>query len=236
MMVRNRADFLDFVDAKALIKTLAMRIRTDLVEAIQTKNGASLIVSGGATPMGLFEALSHIDLPWEKVTVGLVDERWVDVANADSNEKLVRSHLLKDKAARAQFIGMKTKAESAVVAEGACDGRYEKISKPFDLVLLGMGTDGHTASWIPGADRLEAAVNPYSRKSCVGLRPAGSIYDRLTLTLPMILNAHRICVHIEGDDKRKSYEKAAAGGSCQVMPIRYILGQNKVPVTVFWAP
>lgn len=235
-MVQNHADFLLFTSAKALANDLATRIRDVLAEAIQKRNQGCLIVSGGTTPIELFKALSHTDLEWHQIMVGLVDERWINVIDVDSNEYLVRSFLLKDMAARARFIGMKTEAGTAVAAEKPCAIRYRKIPKPFDIVILGMGTDGHTASWFPDADRLATAVDPCTGKICVGLRPAGDAYDRMTLALPMILNTRRIIIHIEGEDKRQTYEKAAAGGSCPVMPIRYILGQKEVPVTVFWAP
>jgi 6-phosphogluconolactonase len=175
-------------------------------------------------------------LTWEKVVISLADERWVDTGSPDSNEYMVRTHLLKNKAAAARFIGLKTTDGAAGAGETACAMRIRQIPAPFDLLILGMGDDGHTASLFPGATALQGALNMTSERICMAVSPPAAPHDRMTLTLPALLNSRRIFVHIVGEKKRQVYQTAIAGESPEEMPIRAILGQKKVPVTIWWAP
>lgn len=227
---------LKFENQTTQVVALAGRIANSLSAAIKKRQKASLVVSGGTTPMPMFEALSHVDMAWDRVVIALVDERWVDVTGKDSNEHLVRTHLLKDKAGTAAFIGMKTAAETASAAEEECAARLKRIPMPYDVIVLGMGTDGHTASLFPGAAGLPAAVDLSSSRICMAIAPATAAHERMTLTLSAILNAREIFVQISGTEKRKVYEAAMAEGPPAEMPIRYVLRQEKVPVTVFWTP
>jgi 6-phosphogluconolactonase len=228
--------FLKFSSQTALVTEITRRIAISLIDAINKRGGASLAVSGGTTPMPMFEALSCVDLDWDKVVVSLVDERWVDVSEKDSNENLVRSHLLKNMAASASFIGMKTAAVTASEGEKECAERLKYIRMPYDVMVLGMGGDGHTASLFPGAEKLSAAVDMASGNICMAIAPVTASHERMTLTLPTILNTREIIVQISSEEKRKVYEQAISEGPLEEMPIRYILRQEKVPVMVYWAP
>ena len=229
-------NMIEFANAFGLNRNLAERILHLLGDGIRHRGRASLVVSGGTTPMALFEALSGANLAWEKVVVSLADERWVDPGSPDSNEHLVRTHLLKNKAAAAMFIGLKTPDGNAGAGEAACEKRIRQIPVPFDLLILGMGDDGHTASLFPGAAALPGALDMASERICMAVTAPAAPHDRMTLTLPALLNSRRIFVHIVGEKKRHVYEKAIAGESPEEMPIRAILGQKKVPVTIWWAP
>jgi 6-phosphogluconolactonase len=156
-MAEYHGEFIEFAHTSGLNRELTERIRQLLGDGIRHRGRASLVVSGGTTPVALFEALSGEDMPWEKVVVSLADERWVDPGTPDSNERLVRTHLLKNKAAAATFIGLKTPEDPAGAGEAACENRIRQIPVPFDLLILGMGDDGHTASLFPGAARKESA-------------------------------------------------------------------------------
>jgi 6-phosphogluconolactonase len=228
--------FLKFDSQAALVSEMTGRIANLLTAAVNKRGGASLAVSGGTTPMPMFETLSRADLEWDKVVVFLVDERWVAVSDKDSNENLVRTHLLKNKAAAASFLGMKTAAATASAGERECAERLKRLPMPYDIMVLGMGRDGHTASLFPGAEKLPLAVDMASGRVCMAIAPATAAHERMTLTLPTILNTREIIVHISGADKRKVYEKAISGGPPEEMPVRYVLRQEKVPVTIFWAP
>ncbi len=225
-----------FQDAEELAERLSEHVAQRLKEAIAKRGHGVLVVSGGSTPLPLFEHLSSQDIPWEKVFITLADERWVEPDDADSNEHLVRNHLLKNRAARARFIGLKTDEASAGQGEMACEKRLREIPTPFDIVVLGMGGDGHTASLFPGASRLAAATAMDSGRRCMAITPATAPHERMTLTLPALLNSREIILHITGEKKWQVYEKAAAKGPEDQMPIRYILRQKQVPVTVWWAP
>jgi len=235
-MTDNHGNFIEFGHTSGLNRELTERIQQLLGDGIRHRGQASLVVSGGTTPVALFEALSGADLSWEKVVISLADERWVDPGSPDSNERLVRTHLLKNKAAAATFIGMKTPGGNAGAGEAACAMRIRQIPVPFDVLILGMGDDGHTASLFPGDAALRGALDMASEKICTSVSPPAAPHDRMTLTLPALLNSRRIFVHIVGEKKRQVYETAIAGESPEDMPIRAILNQKRVPVTIWWAP
>ena len=225
-----------FEDRHHLSCALADHIGKLLRRAVVEKGRASMAVSGGSTPGPLFKRLSELDIPWEQVVITLVDERWVDVEDKDSNEYLVRTHLLQDRAAKATFIGMKNNAPAAAAGEQECEQRLRQLPRPFDLIVLGMGDDGHTASLFPGAQKLAAATALDSGKICMALTPPAASHDRMTLTLAEILAAKQIFLHIVGPEKQKALNQALAAGPPDAMPIRFILRQEQVPVTIYHAP
>ncbi len=228
--------FLEFGDTAGLVEELAERIGDLLKKGIEARGQASLAVSGGSTPIPLFEALSEVELEWKKVSITLVDERWVAPDEQDSNERLVRQHLLQGQAAEARFVGMKTPDASARAGETPCAAALSRIPWPLDLLILGMGNDGHTASLFPGADALQEAVSMDSDKLCISISPSHAPHERMTLTLPAILNSRRIILHLTGEQKREVYAQACKDEPPEEMPIRYILNQNQIPVAVYWAP
>jgi len=226
----------EFQDRESLVVELAARIAALLATGVNTNGKASLAVSGGSTPVALFEQLSGMDIPWQDVVITLVDERWVEPTETDSNERLVQNHLLQNKATAATFIGMKNTAATAGAGEAECERRLRKVPLPFDVLILGMGGDGHTASLFPDAGKLTAATEMDSGHSCMGLAPLTAPHERMSLTLPAILNARQIFLHIVGQDKKHVLEKAHADGPTKELPIRFILKQNITPVSVYWAP
>ena len=193
-------------------------------------------MSGGSTPVALFERMSEMDIPWQDVVITLVDERWVEPTEADSNERLVQDHLLQNKAAAATFIGMKNAAPTAGAGEAECEQQLQKAPLPYDVLILGMGGDGHTASLFPGADKLAAATAMDSGRSCMGLAPLTAPHERMSLTLPAILNSRQIFLHIVGQGKKHVLEKANTDGPAEELPIRFILRQKTTPLSVYWAP
>lgn len=225
-----------FPDRQGLVNELAARIETALSAGIAKQNRASLAVSGGSTPVPLFERLAELEIPWQEVVITLVDERWVEPSKADSNEHLVRRHLLKNRAAAAKFIGLKNAASTAKEGEAECEQRLRQIPRPFTVLILGMGDDGHTASLFPGAEQLAQATDMNPGTPCMAITPPAAPHQRMTLTLPSILDAEEIIFHITGPEKRIVLEKAQAEGPPEVMPVRFILRQQTTPVTVYWAP
>ncbi len=228
--------FKEFKDSPTLVAMLAVQVAELLRVGIKERGRASLVVSGGSTPVPFFAALSELALDWEKVTITLADERWVDPAAADSNERLVRLHLLQNRAAAARFVGLKTGAATAVQGEKECGDRLALLPRPFDVLILGMGNDGHTASLFPQASRLGEALALDSGRLCMAITPPAAPHERMTLTLPALLHSRQIILHLAGPDKRAVYERALANGPVAEMPIRAVLGQATSPVTVFWAP
>jgi 6-phosphogluconolactonase len=225
-----------FPDSMALAHALAGELKVDLEEAIGVRGSGSLVVSGGRTPAKLFSVLRTEKLDWAKVWVTLADERWVDVTVPESNEKFVREALLTDRAAAAHFVGLKNPAGTP---EGGADwaGRaLTRVPRPFDVVVLGMGDDGHTASLFPGSLALSKALDSTVAPGCIAVNALAAPHARVSLNLAALLDARRIVLHIEGESKWQVYQRALAPGSAAELPVRAILHQKEVPIDVYWAP
>lgn len=219
----------------ALVAALSNAIATILRNSIEQNGHASMAVSGGSTPASLFARLAVADLPWQRVTVTLVDERWVEADHPDSNAKLVQDNLLQDKAAAASFVPLKTEDAEPFGAENEVAQRLRSIGLPFDIVILGMGADGHTASFFPGATTLAQALTMDQDSLCCAVRPPAAPHDRMTLTLPVILAAGHVFLHIVGDDKWQVLERAFEKGSHEELPVRAVLHQEKVLLDIYYA-
>lgn len=236
MIIKEAINLHTFPDRESLITELTDQIAEILRSGVDCNGRASLAVSGGRTPVLLFTALSHVDIPWQNIDITLVDERWVEPTEDDSNEKLVRSYLLQNRGAEAKFTGMKNSAATAGEGEKECELRMQSISRPFDVLVLGMGNDGHTASLFPGAEKLAQATDMNSGKSCIAISPLTAPHERMTLTLPEILGSKNIFLHITGQDKKDVLDKALGRGVAEEMPIRFILQQKqRPPVNIYWA-
>jgi 6-phosphogluconolactonase len=225
-----------FPDSTALVHALAGEIKVDLEEAIASRDAASLIVSGGRTPVKLFEQLRDEALDWGKVWVTLADERWVDTRSDDSNERLVREHLLAGAAAAARFVGLKNPAATPEAGAEWATRALTRVPHPYDVVILGMGEDGHTASLFPGSMALSRGLDTTLAPGCLAVNATKAPHARISLNLRALLNARRIILHIEGAGKWDVYQRARAPGPAAELPIRGVLHQREVPVDVFWAP
>ena len=230
------AQIFSFADPEQLAGALAAIVADNLRQGLATRQQASLVVSGGTTPGQFFFRLRQMDLAWERVVITLADERWVDPGHEASNERLVRFLLLRDKAVRADFVPLKNKAMNARGGEEECCRALARIPRPFDVVVLGMGMDGHTASLLPGAIGLDQALDPDFGQDCLAITPDPALHERITLTLPALLRARHIFLHCTGRDKKEVLRQAMAPGPVAAMPVRAILGQQHVPVHIYWSP
>lgn len=221
-----------FDSREALHEALCARIVDALQAGIAARGHAVIAVSGGSTPKPLFERLASADLPWEKVTVTLVDERWVDPTSPDSNENLVRSTLLRDKASSAAFVGLKSGDATAIEGVDACESRLAALPRPFDVVILGMGGDGHTASFFPHAEALPEVLG--GTRLCGAVTPLNAPYERMTLTLPVLLEARVLILHIEGAEKERVLREALRGDDVAQMPVRSVLHQEQTPLELYF--
>lgn len=228
----NEIKFHEFEKTQDLDIALSDTIAQQLQDAINRKGFASLIVSGGRTPLSLFECLSLKDIEWDKVWVSLADERWVEPSHSDSNSTLVLQHLRQNKAKGLQFFEFYQKGEQQEVLANL-EQRIPQKKIPFDAVILGMGLDGHTASWFPCSDDLE---NVLSSSNCLEwVQPKSAPHLRMTFTPKALLNSKQIYLHLVGDKKREVYECALKSDRNMEMPIRVALHQNVVPVDVYWS-
>lgn len=218
---------------QTLHSTFAYRVARDLEKAIAEKGRASLMLSGGNTPRPFLVQLAKESLAWERVTVGLVDERWVDSESGQSNENLVRTELLCNGADAATFLPMYRDAKRPEEACAEIEASY-RAHFPFDVVVLGMGSDGHTASLFPNRPELETLL---STEAICGICEAPvDPKERVTLTLYAIARAAHCYLHIEGGTKLAVYEAALEGeGDVNAMPVRAALNHPDIDLEVFYA-
>jgi len=226
-----------FTDCHALARALADRIAERLRAGIAARGQALLAVSGGSTPVHFFRQLSRAELDWSKVHVTLVDERWVPESHERSNARMVKADLLQHAASSAHFVPLYTDAATPEAGVAAVRARIAALPFPFDAVILGMGTDGHTASFFPGGDRLAEALDLAGTALLLPMRAAGAGEPRITFTLPALLDTQGLFLHIEGEPKRQLLADARLGlGAGKDYPIRSVLIQTRVPVAVYWCP
>ncbi|MBL8485343.1 MAG: 6-phosphogluconolactonase [Rhodocyclaceae bacterium] len=223
----------DCADAPALAQQAARHVAALLAQAIARRGRASLAVSGGRSPVPLFEALSAEPVAWERVTVTLVDERWVAPDTADSNEGLVRRHLLTGRAAAASFVGLKTADATPAAAIAERSAALAPLL-PFDVSILGMGEDGHTASLFPGAEGLAAALDPQGGALLCAIVPPHAAHARLGLTLRGIRASRQVVLCVGGAAKLAVLARAAAGA--MEYPLAAVLAQTDLAVDIFRAP
>jgi 6-phosphogluconolactonase len=225
-----------FADSDAASRALSGQLAASLRTAIAARGLASLVVSGGKSPVKLFERLRAEDLDWSRVCIALADERWVEPTDPGSNEKLVRDVLLQGAAAAARFVGLKNAAPTPDLGAVSAWETFARVPRPFDATVLGMGDDGHTASLIPGSPNLARALNPAAVAGCVGMWSPIAPHPRLSLNLSALLDSRRIFLAITGADKWRTYCAAAAPGPVEDMPVRAVLRQRHTPVEVVWSP
>lgn len=224
-----------FDDSVSLGEELATRVCLALEAAIDKRGSAVLAVSGGSTPKIFFEILSSRPIAWEHVIITLVDERWVGEDCGRSNARLVKQCLLKNKASNAGFMPLYTGQHDIDRAIHGLEKQLQKLPVPFDAVILGMGGDGHTASFFPGGDNLAAAVNLEGKNKVATMRAHGAGEPRITFTLPMLIETVFLAIHIEGEDKLKVLAQAQQNGDADEMPVRHVLKASN-NLEIFWAP
>ncbi len=217
-------------------ETLADAACRRIAAAMEGRSARSLVVTGGSSPASVYDRLSRLDLGWSEATITLSDDRWVEPASPQSNERLVRERLLVGCAAGARFAPLKgvgaSPDEDALAIEPVIAGLL-----PFAAVLLGIGEDGHVASLFPSVPGLAEALDLDGPRLCVGVAMSGlePYLPRISLTARALTTAAQVTLLITGGAKRTIVERVLVDPAYDP-PVAAILRQDRAPVAILWAP
>ena len=219
-----------FPQAADASAALAQAVAADLAAAIDTRGRATLAVSGGRSPVPFFQALAQTALDWQRVTITLVDERVVPPEHADSNAGLVRQYLLQGPAAAAAFLPLVNTAANPEQELATAQTLWQTP----DVVVLGMGDDGHTASLFPAVDNLAAGLDAANPQALIGIVPPAAPHRRISMTLAELQRSGKLYLAIAGAGKRAVLDTAAQAVDA-TYPISYLLQPSEKPLHVYWA-
>ncbi len=221
-------------DAAAQAEALAAHVAEALRRTLALGGPAGLIVSGGRSPVPFFERLAQADLPWFRVTITLADERCVPPGHPDRNDALVRRHLRQGPAAAAAFLPLVDRGEDAHLEAQAAALRLSTFPWPAACVVLGMGEDGHTASLFPDAPEVREGLT--TEATTLALHPPSAPQARVSLSRRALLHAEGLALAVAGPTKAAVLDQALKVGPEAELPVRAVLQQGAVPVTLFRAP
>lgn len=225
----------DFESREQLDEVLAENVSQILQSAIMLTGKASIAVSGGSTPKGFFKKLSNKEIDWEKVTITLADERWVDV-NADaSNTRLVHENLLQNKACVANFFHLKQGESLDEETLAALNLAANNTLLPLDVLILGMGEDGHTASLFPCSEQIAQGLNVTNKSALMKVEPTTAPHQRITFSFAALKQSKHTFLHLSGASKKQVLDKALNASDIFEMPIRAFLQDDDIDTQVFWA-
>ncbi|MBX8599788.1 6-phosphogluconolactonase [Pseudomonas cichorii] len=222
----------EFDNPQQLAGALAGNVAERLNAAIAANGVATLVVSGGRSPVAFFQSLAEKPVDWSKVVISLADERWVPVEHADSNAGLLQRHLLQGPVVEATFIGLYTPAESLEEAALAADEILAQLPA-IDVLILGMGDDGHTASLFPGSPNLEQALSLDDERRCLPMLASSVPHQRLTLTRRLLASARHPILSVSGQAKLDTLRTALAGDDIAQLPVRAFLNST---LEIYWCP
>ena len=189
-----------FENKKDLESTLLLKISICISDAIKKYGDARFLLSGGSTPMNLYSLLSEETIEWEKVKIGLVDERFVPIENLFNNETQIKNNLLKNSAKFATIFGMVYNYENEMLNLKMVNQQYKTFFERIDFTILGMGEDGHTASLFPGDKESEELMNT-SNIGIFSTKSPSFPYNRITCSKELIANSNYIALFISGETK-----------------------------------
>lgn len=224
----------EFDNPELLAHALADHVAERLTAAIASNahGAATLVVSGGKSPVAFFQALAQQPIQWSKVCISLADERWVPTEHADSNAGLLKRYLLQGPAVEADFFSLYRPTTTLDEAAAATDEALKGLPK-IDVLVLGMGDDGHTASLFPNSPNLAQALDLNSDRRCLPMTAPSAPHERLTMTRPLLASATTPILSISGQAKLETLRTALAGDDLAEMPVRAFLNPS---LEIYWCP
>ena len=226
----------EFPARSELDNELAKTVSTILAKAVKNTGKASIAVSGGSTPKGFFSVLSQSDIDWSKVTITLADERWVPIDSDASNTRLVHENLLQNKAKEAKFFHLKQGNEITSETLADLNVAASKTLLPLDVLILGMGEDGHTASLFPCSDEITSGLDVTNDAVLLKVQPKTASHQRISFTFASLMTSKNIFLHSCGEGKKTVLTQALEGDDPFEMPIRAFLQHPSLNTQIFWAP
>ncbi len=236
-MISSPSLWHEFASREQFNQAVVQRLADTLQSASLSQKNILLGVSGGSTPMPIYQALAQKELAWNRVKLLLVDERWVPNNNADSNERNIRNAFSANAQAEKNIIGLwsnKTNLESAAIA---ADQKLAAMNDVMDAVVLGMGEDGHFASLFPSSLNFDAAISNQGSRFILPISPmpANVPHSRLSMSLAYIQRAKRIILAITGEKKKLVLQQAIAEGDVHHLPIAALFKANSSAVEIYWS-
>jgi 6-phosphogluconolactonase len=217
-----------YTSAQQQAQAISEQLKHLIEQLLTTQSQVTLALSGGKSPIAIFTQLSHYNLAWDRINLTLVDERFIPTSHEDSNEKLVRQHLLINQAQVANFVGLVT---SDNILQSVNNANLQ--IKHIDIAILGMGEDGHTASIFPCCPELNSAINlELMPEKYIITTPTSAKYQRIGLSLAGILEIKHLLISINGDAKLSILQQASSQLSI-VYPISQVL-TRRPDCQVFW--
>jgi len=222
-----------FENNHLLIKGLSVYVSDYFRTIIPSQKKCSFVVPGGSTPKQLFKNLSLVNIDWSKLDITLTDERWVDISDQRSNERIIKKYLLQNKAASANFISLITSHNKPSLASATLFRRLSKMNKPLDMAILGMGSDGHIASLFPFDSNLSNALSNSNKNLTHYLEFNEFSTQRISLSFRFLNTANNKILYILGEEKLEVLMRALSIDNPMEMPICAFL---KEPITIYWSP
>lgn len=215
-----------YPDIESLSQAFADFAATALLDSLSRKPQVTLVVPGGSTPRHYLPELAKCPLPWDRITVTLSDERWVDVNDEQSNERLVKQCLMQHLPQHAPFVGLKTQHDTPFDAIETIQQRLDRLPLPISLTVLGLGEDGHIASLFPGM-----SSDLLSSHHCIAVAPPIAPSLRVSLSMEMLADSERIVLVVTGEKKRRLLDRLADNPD-PGLPIAWLLHSSKSVITV----
>ena len=215
---------------------LASTVTNLLSEAIKKKGKASIAVSGGSTPKAFFNLLSRSEIDWSKVTITLADERWVALDSQESNTRLVHENLLQNNAATANFFHLKQCDKLCTETLADLNLAAKNSLLPLDVLILGMGEDGHTASLFPCSEQIVQGLDETNINALLSVEPKNAPHRRISFSFSSLSASENVFLHLCGENKKTVLNKALNGDDAFEMPVRAFLKHSSLNTQIYWAP